>query len=149
MLTDQEGGLVRRLPGAPELSEKQIGESPDALALAAQAGQSAGEELAGVGINVNLAPVLDVFRQPGDFIDEFQRSYGMDPRLVGQLAVPSSRRCSAPGWRRPRSTFPASDPRKAARIQMNGQCPSVCRCASCGPSTRLPTGKPSQRACGW
>ena len=85
MLTDQEGGLVRRLPSAPELSEKQIGESPDALALAAQAGQSAGEELAGVGINVNLAPVLDVFRQPGDFIDEFQRSYGMDPRLVGQL----------------------------------------------------------------
>ncbi len=85
MLTDQEGGLVRRLPGAPEQSEKQIGESPNAVALAGQAGRSAGEELAGVGINVNLAPVLDVFRRPGDFIDEFQRSYGMEARRVGQL----------------------------------------------------------------
>ena len=27
MMTDQEGGQVRRLPGAPVLSEKQIGES--------------------------------------------------------------------------------------------------------------------------
>ena len=27
LMTDQEGGLVRRLPGAPAQSEKQIGES--------------------------------------------------------------------------------------------------------------------------
>jgi beta-N-acetylhexosaminidase len=85
MLTDQEGGLVRRLPGAPELSEKQIGESPDAVALAGQAGRSAGEGLVHAGINVNLAPVLDVFRRTGDFVDEFQRSYSMDPQVVAQL----------------------------------------------------------------
>jgi beta-N-acetylhexosaminidase len=85
IMTDQEGGLVRRLPGAPELSEKQIGESPDAGTLAAQAGQGAGLNLASVGINVNLAPVLDVFRQPGDFIDSYQRSYGMNPSLVAEL----------------------------------------------------------------
>jgi len=85
MMTDQEGGLVRRLPGAPELSEKEIGESPEAFALARQAGEGAGENLAGVGMNVNLAPVLDVFRQPGNFIDEFQRSYAMDPHLVAEL----------------------------------------------------------------
>ncbi len=29
LMTDQEGGLVRRLPGAPLLSEKQIGASAD------------------------------------------------------------------------------------------------------------------------
>ena len=85
MMTDQEGGLVRRLPGAPELSERQIGESPDAAVLARQAGEGAGENLASVGINVNLAPVLDVFRQPGNFIDQFQRSYGMNAQTVANL----------------------------------------------------------------
>jgi len=85
MMTDQEGGLVRRLPGAPELSERQIGEAADPLALAGQAGQATGRELAAAGINVNLAPVLDVYRQAGDFIDEAQRSYSMDPRTVASL----------------------------------------------------------------
>lgn len=85
MLTDQEGGEVRRLPGAPLLSEKEIGESPQGVALAAQAGAGAARNLAGVGMNVNLAPVLDVFRTPGNFIDEFQRSYGSNPQWVAQL----------------------------------------------------------------
>ena len=67
------------------MSEKQIGESPDATALAAEAGRGAGANLAGVGINVNLAPVLDVFRQPGDFIDSYQRSYSMNSNLVAKL----------------------------------------------------------------
>lgn len=87
MLVDQEGGEVRRLPGAPSLSEKQIGESRDAPALARQAGAGAGKNLAGVGMNVNLAPVLDVFRQPGDFIDQFQRSYGSNPLAVASLGA--------------------------------------------------------------
>ena len=38
------------------------------------AGTGAGENLAGVGMNVNLAPVLDVYYKSGNFIDEFQRS---------------------------------------------------------------------------
>jgi beta-N-acetylhexosaminidase len=84
LMTDQEGGLVRRLPGAPVPSEKQIGESADPAAQAAQAGTGAGRNLAGVGMNVNLAPVLDVFRQAGNFIDRFQRSYSMNPRIVAE-----------------------------------------------------------------
>jgi beta-N-acetylhexosaminidase len=75
LMTDQEGGLVRRLPGAPVLSEKQIGQSANPAAAAGQAGTGAGQNLAGVGLNVNLAPVLDVFRKSGNFIDQFQRSY--------------------------------------------------------------------------
>lgn len=75
VMTDQEGGEVRRLPGQPTLSEKQIGESADPASAAAQAGTGAGQNLAAVGLNVNLAPVLDVYRQAGDFDDEFQRSY--------------------------------------------------------------------------
>jgi len=87
MLTDQEGGEVRRLPGAPSQSEKQIGESPDGVSAAATAGVGAGRNLRGAGINVNLAPVLDVFRQSGNFIDEFQRSYSSNPNTVAALAA--------------------------------------------------------------
>jgi beta-N-acetylhexosaminidase len=87
MLTDQEGGEVRRLPGAPALSEKQIGESRDAVALARSAGTGAGENLRAVGINVNLAPVLDVYRRTGNFIDQFQRSYSQHPATVARLGA--------------------------------------------------------------
>jgi beta-N-acetylhexosaminidase len=87
LMTDQEGGLVRRVPGPPLLSEREIGESPDPAAAAATAGRSAGLNLRGLGINVNLAPVLDVYRQPGDFDDQFQRSYSMNPAVVSELGA--------------------------------------------------------------
>jgi beta-N-acetylhexosaminidase len=87
MLVDQEGGLVRRLPGGPVLSERQIGERPNGLTLAAEAGREAAENLASASFNVNLAPVLDVYRQPGDFIDEYQRSYGSDTHTVSPLGA--------------------------------------------------------------
>jgi beta-N-acetylhexosaminidase len=85
MLTDQEGGEVRRLPGAPALSEKQIGQSSNDASLAASAGAGAAATLSGAGLNVNLAPVLDVYRQAGNFIDEFQRSYSSNPATVARL----------------------------------------------------------------
>jgi beta-N-acetylhexosaminidase len=85
MMTDQEGGEVRRLPGAPVLSEKQVGESNNPLASARAAGASAGRNLAHAGMNVNLAPVLDVYRQAGNFIDEFRRSYSSNPAEVASL----------------------------------------------------------------
>jgi beta-N-acetylhexosaminidase len=87
LMTDQEGGLVRRLPGAPVLSEKQIGESADPAAQATAAGTGAGQNLAGAGLNVNLAPVLDVYRTPGNFDDQFQRSYSMNPQTVADLGA--------------------------------------------------------------
>ncbi|WP_030897922.1 glycoside hydrolase family 3 N-terminal domain-containing protein [Streptomyces sp. NRRL F-5126] len=85
LMTDQEGGKVRRLPGAPALSEKQVGEASDPEAAATEAGTGAGRNLAGVGMNVNLSPVLDVFREPGDFADRYQRSYSSDPAEVATL----------------------------------------------------------------
>jgi beta-N-acetylhexosaminidase len=87
IMTDQEGGGVRRLPGAPALSEKQIGESAAAVSLARSAGTGAGQNLAGVGVNVNLAPVLDVYRAPGNFIDQFGRSYSNRSATVGSLGA--------------------------------------------------------------
>ena len=82
LMTDQEGGEVRRLPGAPVLSEKQIGQSSNPAAAAAQAGTGAGQNLASVGMNVNLAPVLDVFYKAGNFIDQSHRSYSSNAQTV-------------------------------------------------------------------
>ena len=82
LMTDQEGGEVRRLPGAPTLSEKQIGASSNPALEASQAGTGAGQNLAGVGMNVNLAPVLDVYYKSGNFIDQYQRSYSNKASVV-------------------------------------------------------------------
>ena len=85
--TDQEGGLVRRLPGAPVLSEKQIGESSNPAAAASSAGTGAGDNLRSVGMNTNAAPVVDFYRQAGDFYDQYQRSYSMNPGTAGALGA--------------------------------------------------------------
>ena len=87
MMLDQEGGIIRRLPGAPSLSEKQIGESAQPVALADQSGTAAGDNLSTAGINVNLAPVLDVYRQAGNFIDQYQRSYSSKAVVAAQLGA--------------------------------------------------------------
>ncbi len=88
LMTDQEGGEVRRLQWAgPDQSEAQIGASSDPAAAATAAGAQAASGLRAVGINVNLAPVLDVYRKAGDFDDQFQRSYSMNPDVVGQAGA--------------------------------------------------------------
>ena len=87
LMTDQEGGLVRRLPGAPDESEKQIGEGTHPAVAARAAGRGAGQNLTGAGLNVNLAPVLDVYRTPGDFDDQFGRSYSTNPHKVSYLGA--------------------------------------------------------------
>jgi beta-N-acetylhexosaminidase len=87
LMTDQEGGQVRRLPGGPLLSEKQIGQSAGPVAAARLAGAQAAANLRGVGMNVNLAPVLDVYRVAGDFDDQFGRSYSADPATAAALGA--------------------------------------------------------------
>jgi beta-N-acetylhexosaminidase len=90
LMTDQEGGEVRRLPGAPTLSEKQIGEIKPLSAAekaASNAGSSAAANLRSYGLNVDLAPVLDVYRRAGDFDDRYQRSYSMKPTVVSALGA--------------------------------------------------------------
>jgi beta-N-acetylhexosaminidase len=90
LMTDQEGGLVRRLPGAPYQSQKWIGARPTASGRALQArtaGSGAAANLLSYGLNVNLAPVLDVYRAAGDFDDRFQRSYSMNPQVVSALGA--------------------------------------------------------------
>jgi len=85
LLTDQEGGEIRRLPGAPEQSAKQVGQAADPTAAAGATGTGAARTLKGAGLNGNLAPVLDVYRHDGDLMDQYGRSYGTDPGTVGSL----------------------------------------------------------------
>lgn len=87
LMTDQEGGQVRRLPGAPTLSEKQIGAAANPAAQATAAGSGAGANLRSVSLNVNLAPVLDVYRQANDFDDHEGRSYSKNPAVVAALGA--------------------------------------------------------------
>ena len=87
LMTDQEGGVVRRLPGAPDLSEKQIGQAAGPAAQARLAGAGAAANLRGTGLNVNLAPVLDVYRAAGNFIDQYGRSYSRYPGQVATLGA--------------------------------------------------------------
>src|SRR5262249_59054700 len=56
LMTDQEGGLVRRLPGPPELSEREIGGAPPPPAAAEDAGPGAGRNPARPRPNPDLAP---------------------------------------------------------------------------------------------
>jgi beta-N-acetylhexosaminidase len=87
LMTDQEGGLVRRLPGEPILSEKAIGRSAHPAVAAKSAGVGAARNLRSVGMNVNLAPVLDVYRHAGNFDDQFQRSYSKNPHKVSWIGA--------------------------------------------------------------
>jgi len=88
LMTDQEGGEVRRLQWAgPSQSEAQIGASSDPASAAVTAGAQAASNLRAVGINLNLAPVLDVYRQAGDFDDQFQRSYSTNPGVASQAGA--------------------------------------------------------------
>ena len=87
LMTDQEGGQVRRLPGEPVLSEKQVGASADPVAAATAAGTGAAQNLKGVGMNCNLAPVLDVYRTAGDFDDQYGRSYSSNPNVAAECGA--------------------------------------------------------------
>jgi len=115
LMTDQEGGLVRRLPGAPELSEKQIGEALQPAAAAKDAGRGAGRNLAGLGLNVNLAPVLDVYRTPGDFDDQFGRSYSASAHQVSYLGAGFIRAQQATGVAATAKHFPGLGAAAAAQ----------------------------------
>jgi beta-N-acetylhexosaminidase len=106
LMTDQEGGLVRRLPGEPLLSERDIGSSAHPAAAVRAAGRGAGKNLAGAGLNVNLAPVLDVYRAPGDFDDQFGRSYSMSARKDSYLGADFIRAQQATGVAAAAKHFP-------------------------------------------
>lgn len=84
IMVDQEGGQVSRLTGPPRRSPAQVGATGSA-AVARKEGRATARNLAGVGINTNLAPVIDVAR-PGTNMRKLGRSYGGDTERVTRLA---------------------------------------------------------------
>jgi len=83
IMTDQEGGLVKRVPGAPRLSPAQVGARGSA-SLARRTGVATAANLRGDGVNVDLAPVLDV-GMPGSSDADLGRSYGATAETVSSL----------------------------------------------------------------
>ncbi len=94
VMTDQEGGLVKRLGGAPTASARQMGAR--GAAFSANQGRSTAANLRDVGINVDLAPVLDVGR-PGGVIAETERSFGATAARVSASAIPFAKALQAGG----------------------------------------------------
>lgn len=87
---DQEGGWVNRLPGSFGISSNHsaqyLGEQNN-LALTTMQGTSTAIELANLGINLNLAPVVDVNTNPRNpIIGRYERSYSADPLIVAEHA---------------------------------------------------------------
>ncbi len=85
VMVDQEGGLVKRLDGAPTLSATQMGAAGPGASRAQ--GSAAATSLRRAGIDVDLAPVLDVAR-PGGTIAEAERGFGSTAARVAATAVP-------------------------------------------------------------
>jgi beta-N-acetylhexosaminidase len=81
---DQEGGIVKRLEGAPRRSALALGQTGDE-ALARAEGLNTARNLRGVGVNVDLAPVVDIGR-PGRIMRAQGRAYSSSPATVTRMA---------------------------------------------------------------
>lgn len=86
IMIDQEGGLVKRLSGAPNRSPQQVGATKDP-AYARRLGRATAANLREVGINVDLAPVLDIGRR-GSVLRRLGRAYGSTAAGVVRTGVP-------------------------------------------------------------
>jgi beta-N-acetylhexosaminidase len=100
---DQEGGLVKRLPGPPKSSAQVMGAM--GAAYSRRQGAATGKSLRGVGINVDLAPVLDVARR-GGFIDEQMRAFGRKAGAVSRAGVAFARGLESQGVAATAKHFP-------------------------------------------
>jgi beta-N-acetylhexosaminidase len=85
VMTDQEGGLVKRLGGAPNASAATMG--AEGAAFARREGRATAANLRNVGVNVDLAPVLDVARS-GGVIADTERGFGSTAARVAATGVP-------------------------------------------------------------
>jgi beta-N-acetylhexosaminidase len=86
VMVDQEGGDVKRLKtGPPDIAPADLGKSGDEGQSKDQ-GQKTGSFLRGLGVNVDLAPVLDVAQSnTADSIKS--RTFGSNPDTVATVGV--------------------------------------------------------------
>jgi beta-N-acetylhexosaminidase len=100
---DQEGGLVRRLPGPPRPSATAI--AARGAAFAKRMGRRTGASLREMGVNVDLAPVLDLGRAGSAIADE-RRTFGRTPGAVSARGVAFARGLAAGGAAATAKHFP-------------------------------------------
>ncbi|MDE3130142.1 MAG: glycoside hydrolase family 3 protein [Acidobacteriota bacterium] len=81
IMTDQEGGQVKRFNGPPAFPAIAMANP----ATAYSQGRATGALLRSAGVNVDLAPVADVIRVKG-FIQQEGRSFGSSPAVVANAA---------------------------------------------------------------
>ncbi|MCR4861656.1 MAG: glycoside hydrolase family 3 protein [Ruminococcus sp.] len=83
---DQEGGSIYRLgTGTPTCGNMALGAANDP-ALAFENAKIIGSEIKAVGINTDLAPVLDVNNNPSNPVINV-RSFSSDPDIVSQMGT--------------------------------------------------------------
>ena len=88
---DQEGGKIRRLKEKfgfpPTVSHQYLGAMND-LALTRKHATAIAQTLAQLGINLNLAPVVDLNTNPDNpIIGQLERSFSADPDIVTNHAL--------------------------------------------------------------
>jgi beta-N-acetylhexosaminidase len=103
IMIDQEGGLVKRTGGAPVASAREMGER--GAAFSREQGRRTAANLRQLGVNVDLAPVLDVARPEGAIAAE-ERGFGATPEKVAATAVPFASALQANGVAATAKHFP-------------------------------------------
>jgi beta-N-acetylhexosaminidase len=83
---DQEGGLIDRLSGlyGNTLSGDDLGKS--SVSVTVQQAETFAQHMKTFGINVNLAPVVDLNLNQNGLIEKYHRSFSADPGVVATLA---------------------------------------------------------------
>ena len=94
IMVDQEGGLVKRFDGPPTASAAEIGAT--GATYAREQGRRTAASLRRLGVNVDLAPVLDVAR-PGGTIAAAHRGFGATASAVTATAIPFAAALQAGG----------------------------------------------------
>jgi beta-N-acetylhexosaminidase len=103
VMVDQEGGLVKRVAGPPSVSAAEMGAR--GAAISREQGRQTAASLSRLGINVDLAPVLDVAR-PGGTIATAERGFGRTAKRVAATAVPFAAGLQAGGVAATAKHFP-------------------------------------------
>jgi beta-N-acetylhexosaminidase len=89
LIVDQEGGSVQRLPGGPSRSAPAMAATGDP-AVARAEGRAAAATLRAAGMNVDLAPVVDVVR-PESALQVEGRGFGFGARSASRFGAAFAR----------------------------------------------------------
>lgn len=109
IMTDQEGGEVKRLSGPPKFSAAEMHQPRRAHTQ----GVATGRLLRRAGVNMDLAPVADVIRTNG-FIAREHRSFGRRPKIVAAAACAFARGLASQGVAYTLKHFPGLGAAKAS-----------------------------------